>query len=269
MAKYKIGDKVRVREDLVVGSWYGPKQRMCYNEEMDKHKGKILTVDAVRDGYYCMEETHYFGWTDEMLEDVVEDYSWLDALERIDYYGNRIDVPLKTDIAQGTSSSQRDMLFENKFKYCDAKFKKEEKQMKEFYIKNYKVCDNNGIKTLVVDFEDGTKERAVCCAEDEFELARGIEVCVMKHIFGRDNYKAMLKTAMRQVKAIDKAEEEAKKEKEMIAAKKASAARKKARYKANKRKKRITEMKEAYLAAMREYGTEACTICEASWEDIK
>lgn len=156
---------------------------------------------------------------------------------------------------------------ENKDKSC--KDKNKEKQMKEFYIKNYKVCDNNGIKTLVVDFKDGTKERAVCCAEDEFELARGIEVCVMKHIFGRDNYKAMLKTAMRQVKAIDKAEEEAKKEKEMIKAKKASAARKKARYKANKRKKRVAEMKEAYLAAMREYGAEACAICEASWEDIK
>ena len=156
---------------------------------------------------------------------------------------------------------------ENKDKSC--KDKNKEKQMKEFYIKNYKVCDNNGIKTLVVDFEDGTKERAVCCAEDEFELARGIEVCVMKHIFGRDNYKAMLKTAMRQVKAIDKAEEEAKKEKEMIKAKKASAARKKAHYKANKRKKRVAEMKEAYLTAMREYGAEACAICEASWEDIK
>lgn len=234
--KYKVGDKVRAREDLVVGSLYG---KMCYSADMDKHKGRILTVDAVCDGYYWMEETHFFGWTDEMLEDNF----WLNNLDWIDKKLCEIE------------------------KYIDEKLK--ESNMKEFYIKNYKVCDNNGIKTLVVDFEDGTKERAVCCAEDEFELARGIEVCVMKHIFGRDNYKAMLKTAMRQVKAIDKAEEEAKKEKEMIKAKKASAARKKARYKANKRKKRVAEMKEAYLAAMREYGAEACAICEASCEDIK
>ena len=111
MAKYKVGDKVRAREDLVVGYLYG---KMRYDEEMDKHKGRILTVDAICDGYYWMEETHFFGWTDEMLEGD----SWLNNLEFSVYNRTPIDVPLKTYIAHGASTSQKDMLIENKSKYC-------------------------------------------------------------------------------------------------------------------------------------------------------
>lgn len=177
------------------------------------------------------------------------------------------DILWKYDNDNNSLMAYSALLKDDKNKLC--KDKNKETQMKDFLIKNYKVCDNNGIKTLVVDFADGTKEHAVCCEDDDFDLVRGVEICVLKHVFGRDNYKAMIKKAMRQVKDVDKANEAAKKEKEMIKAKKASAARKKARYKANKRAKRVAEMKEAYLAAMREYEEEACAICEASWDDLK
>ena len=233
--KYKVGDKVRVREDLVPHTWHGS-AGIYFHPDMEKYKGMIVTVKSISgDWYYSMEETETYAWTDEMLEDYNVPY--LISKELMKEYRRLWNI----------------MFGEEK-----------EKDMKEFFIKNYKVCDNNGIKTLVVDFEDGTKERAVCCPEDPFELQRGLEICVLKHILGRDNYKAMLKTAMKQVKAIDKAAEEAKKEKEMIAAKKASAARKKARYKANKRKQRIAEMKEAYVAAMQE-----CGHVDISLDDLK
>ena len=126
----------------------------------------------------------------------------------------------------------------------------EEKTMNNFKIKDYKVYNE---KIVVVTFEDNTEERAVCCDTDNFDLERGIEVCVLKHVFGRDNYKAFLKNAMKQVKAVDIAKDEANKQKAMIKSKKATAARRKERYKANKRKKRIEEMKEAFVAAMKEY----------------
>ena len=232
--KYKVGDKVRVRADLTANTYYGCAEIYCH-ENMEQYKGKIVTVKSVYNDFYLMEETQSYAWADEMLVDCYKTGYYSKAL--IDSY-----FPL-------LRSALRE---------------KEEKQMKEFFIKNYKVCDNNGIKTLVVDFEDGSKERAVCCPEDPFELQRGLEICVLKHILGRDNYKAMIKTAMKQVKAIDKAAEEAKKEKDMIAAKKASAARKKARYKANKRKQRIAEMKEAYVAAMQE-----CGHVDISLDDLK
>lgn len=159
---------------------------------------------------------------------------------------------------------------ESEFAFTDAMLEDEiekglEKNVKDFNIKSYKVCDNDGVKTVVVKFEDGSDEHAVCCADDQFELERGIEVCILKKVLGRDNYKTLLRKAMNQVKAIDKAEEAA------LAAEKAYKAKiekKKAKRIAKKRAARIEEMKEAYLAAMKEHGKE-CAVCESFLDDIK
>lgn len=166
---------------------------------------------------------------------------------------------------------------ESEFAFTDAMLEDEiekglEKNVKDFNIKSYKVCDNDGVKTVVVKFEDGSDEHAVCCADDQFELKRGIEVCILKKVLGRDNYKTLLRKAMNQVKAIDKAEEDKKKAEETaLAAEKAYKAKiekKKAKRIAKKRAARIEEMKEAYLAAMKEHGKE-CAVCESFLDDIK
>ena len=146
----------------------------------------------------------------------------------------------------------------NIFKYS-AKLKGDELNVKEdnmkkintnFIIKDYKVYEDTA---LIVEFEDGTKEKAVANEDDFFDLSRGVEIAVLKHIFGSNEYKSMVKKAMNQIKAVDKAKEDKKKEEELIARKKAKAARKKARRLERKRNERIEEMKTAYLAAMKEH----------------
>ena len=124
---------------------------------------------------------------------------------------------------------------------------------KDFKIKNYKTYGN---KVLVVTFEDGSQEKAVCNEDDKFELERALEVCVFKHIFGATEYKSMIKYAMKQIKAIDKAEEDEKERKELIARKRAKAAKKKAKRKAKERAERIEDMKEAFLKAINECGSD-------------
>ena len=155
--------------------------------------------------------------------------------------------------------------------------KENDMKVKNFKIKNYKVCDNNGIKTVVVEFEDGTKEHAVCCKEDVFELARGVEVCVLKHIFGADKYKEIVRESNRQIKAIDKAVNKAKKEAEeskaIIERKKAKDAKRKAKRKEKERAERIEEMAEAFLKAINECGSDyecncGCS-CETDWDELK
>lgn len=217
--KYKVGDKVKVREDLIVNDVYG----CCYFIlSMDKCKGSILTIKSVFSNYYTVEENKW-SWTDDMLEE------------------------LSSEINTNTNI--------------------EEKYMKDFKIKNYKVYEDTA---LIVEFEDGTEEKAVANAEDIFDLERGVEIAVLKYIFGADKYKSMLKTAMKQIKAVDKAKEDAKKEEELIARKKAKAARRKARRLERKRKERIDEMKEAYLAAMKEYDTiTLCEMMEDSFDYLK
>lgn len=69
--KYKVGDKVKVREDLEIGKSYDKK---TFVEKMKKYKGQIVTIKVVYDDRYRIEEDNQdWYWTDEMLEGVEEE----------------------------------------------------------------------------------------------------------------------------------------------------------------------------------------------------
>lgn len=69
--KYKVGNKVKVRENLEVDKKYGTEE---FVEEMEEYRGKIVTIDTVnKDDYYIEEDKQTWSWTEEMLEDVKND----------------------------------------------------------------------------------------------------------------------------------------------------------------------------------------------------
>ena len=64
--KYKVGDKVRVRKDLVIDSSYG---REDFVEEMKSFIGKVVTISKVIDEeYLILEDDGDYAWTEEMFE---------------------------------------------------------------------------------------------------------------------------------------------------------------------------------------------------------
>jgi hypothetical protein len=64
--KYKVGDKVRVKKDLVIDSSYG---REDFVEEMKSFIGKIVTISKVIDEeYMILEDDGDYAWTEEMFE---------------------------------------------------------------------------------------------------------------------------------------------------------------------------------------------------------
>ncbi|CAM2079529.1 MAG: hypothetical protein NSGCLCUN01_03749 [uncultured Clostridium sp.] len=67
--KFKVGDKVRVREDLVEGNYYGGEY---FAGKMEYNKGKVFEIKGICGGAYIFEEDG-FHWTDEMLEEVKEE----------------------------------------------------------------------------------------------------------------------------------------------------------------------------------------------------
>lgn len=69
--KYKIGDKVKVRNDLKVFKRYGDK---TFVERMEKYKGKLVTISEEFPGFYHIKEdkNEHWGWTEQMFESVVE-----------------------------------------------------------------------------------------------------------------------------------------------------------------------------------------------------
>jgi hypothetical protein len=68
--KYKVGDKVRVRTDLVHGEKYDG-----LSFYMDDWKGKVVTISLVDSDYYEIaedEKKYKWNWVDEMFEDVTD-----------------------------------------------------------------------------------------------------------------------------------------------------------------------------------------------------
>ena len=65
--KYKVGDKVILRSDLIYGEVYG---HYSYLSKKQRLKGKTVTIKEVREGYfpnYRIEECNYPYWTNEMF----------------------------------------------------------------------------------------------------------------------------------------------------------------------------------------------------------
>lgn len=76
--KYKVGDKVRIRKDLVMGGNYGDSVAV---DDMVDMGGNVVTIERVGNlGYYIEEDPDGYCWTDEMFEPV-EEMSAIEALE--------------------------------------------------------------------------------------------------------------------------------------------------------------------------------------------
>lgn len=69
--RYKAGDRVRVRKDLVVGNVYGG---ISFNEEMSMFSGKIVEISKVYTCYYRIRNGALIAcvWTDSMLEPITD-----------------------------------------------------------------------------------------------------------------------------------------------------------------------------------------------------
>ena len=69
--KYKVGDKVKVREDLRLDRTYN---KFTINREMKNLAGTIVTIQRINENYYrIVEDDGMWGWTDKMFEDKVEE----------------------------------------------------------------------------------------------------------------------------------------------------------------------------------------------------
>lgn len=68
--KYKVGDKVRIRKDLMIFERYG---KQTFVEQMEKYKGMPATISEVfSDAYHIKEDKgENWNWTDEMFEGLV------------------------------------------------------------------------------------------------------------------------------------------------------------------------------------------------------
>lgn len=67
--RYKVGDKVVIRKDLIIGKRYFYEQiadKLLFNKSMSKFRGKVCEVieitDSVLDEYHLLIDDEEIGW---------------------------------------------------------------------------------------------------------------------------------------------------------------------------------------------------------------
>jgi len=139
--KYKVGDKVRIKANLVANEEYGDK---IFVRSMKKFTGKTATIFKVGINYYILKidkENVCWGWTDEMLEPVSEypkkmwvwDKNTIDPIVReVVAYAPGIEFPYLTKDKN-----------ESNWKYIGYKYAKDLPQTKELTMQE--IADKFGI----------------------------------------------------------------------------------------------------------------------------
>ena len=65
LVKYKIGDKVRIRQDFVVGYYYG---LVSFIEGMKSFIGEVTISKVIDECYEILEDDGVYVWSEEMFE---------------------------------------------------------------------------------------------------------------------------------------------------------------------------------------------------------
>ena len=68
--KYKVGDKVKIKNNLKSGEWCGD---ATFTHGMLKYRGKTATIKEIVSSFYLLDiDDGERYWTSEMLEDAAE-----------------------------------------------------------------------------------------------------------------------------------------------------------------------------------------------------
>jgi hypothetical protein len=87
--KYKVGDKVRIREDLITNKRYNG---LSFIPSMEQYKGKVATITNIifGDHYIIDLDDNEWCWADEMFEDIKNIPKNVDIGYYLDYCGHRV-----------------------------------------------------------------------------------------------------------------------------------------------------------------------------------
>ena len=112
--KYKIGDKVRVRKDLVPGNEYGGVTYLSGMDEFKDREGVITNMDDVS---YQIGD---FWWTDEMLQPVDEGALLKYALEKLGMSKEELENEMNEDDEDIKKAKEIVRIDKEADAYCDS-----------------------------------------------------------------------------------------------------------------------------------------------------
>ena len=120
MNKFKIGDKVRLRDDLEVGRDYG---EITFLRDMKDLQGKELTIDRIsRQGNYILKEGRFY-YSEEMLEKINDTDDLLEfALEKLNMTKEELRREYKKNKISEQDLEDIKRCCDNFKSYCSSRF---------------------------------------------------------------------------------------------------------------------------------------------------
>ena len=113
--KYKVGDKVRVRKDLVLDNVYGG---VCYVDAMDELKDKEAIITKVGNIAYQINNFTCW-WSEEMLEPVNERTLLEYALEKLGMSKEELENEMNEDDEDMKKAKEIVRINKEADTYCD------------------------------------------------------------------------------------------------------------------------------------------------------
>lgn len=143
--KYKVGDKVRIRRDLMIFERYGSQ---TFVKQMEKYKGMPATIlEVFSDTYYIKEDKcENWYWTDEMFE--AEDEPTAEEA-----------IKIQAEMCNSINYCMNCPINKEKGGYCCESFKAENPEKVVEIIKQWKKDhEKKEIETEIVDLIKVMKE---------------------------------------------------------------------------------------------------------------
>lgn len=146
--KYKVGDKVKVREDL--STWEEYDDGCCFNYSMTVFLGKTVTICGVREDInrYIIEEDYgTWNWTDSMFESLESENSTDETNVSEEWVLCKDDTESHADAT--VAAVDVNSLLEAKFKEAVGKIMPDE--LKEILLKKIEDSVNNMSDDVIQD----------------------------------------------------------------------------------------------------------------------
>ena len=112
--KYKVGDKVRVRKDLIPGNKYG---KVLYISSMDEFKDKECVITNIDDLAYQLNNSGCW-WSEEMFESVDDLLEY--ALEKLGMTKEELEDEMNEDKEDIEEAKEIVRLTYETDAYCDS-----------------------------------------------------------------------------------------------------------------------------------------------------
>ena len=146
--KYKVGDKVKVREDL--STWEEYDNGCCFNSSMTVFLGKTVTIFGVREDinrYQIEEDYGTWNWTDSMFKPLESENSTDETNVSEEWVLCKDDTESHADATEAAVDDN--CLLEAKFKEAVGKITPDE--LKEILLKKVEEAVKNMSDDVVQD----------------------------------------------------------------------------------------------------------------------